>query len=143
MRALLDVNFLIALMDEDHIFNQKAVTWFKSNKNGWSSCPLSQNAFVRISSNPRYTGSIRYSVADSITQLGTLVDNSDHEFWPDDISILDSTHFDPKFIHGPKQLTDLYLLALATKLKGCLVTFDTGIPLSAVRGAQTANLIVL
>jgi uncharacterized protein len=37
-------------------------------------------------------------------------------------------------------LTDLYLLALAAKHHGRLVTFDQGIPLSAISNAKTANL---
>ena len=35
---------------------------------------------------------------------------------------------------GPKQLTDIYLLALAVKHDGRLVTFDRAIPIAAVRG---------
>jgi predicted nucleic acid-binding protein len=45
--------------------------------------------------------------------------------------------------HGPRQLTDIYLLALAVQHEGRLVTFDTGIPLTAVRKATTRKLLIL
>jgi predicted nucleic acid-binding protein len=38
-----------------------------------------------------------------------------HEFWPDDVSVLDPALLDPSRIHGPRPITDLYLLALAVK----------------------------
>ena len=41
------------------------------------------------------------------------------------------------------QLTDVYLLALAVRHGGRLVTFDTGIPLTAVRKATTQKLLIL
>lgn len=44
-------------------------------------------------------------------------------------------------MHGHRQLTDLYLLALALEHGGRLFTFDAQLPLSAVRGAGTAHLL--
>lgn len=41
-----------------------------------------------------------------------------------------------------KQLTDIYLLALAVNHAGCLLTFDRSIPLSAVRGAEQHHLVI-
>lgn len=66
-----------------------------------------------------------------------------HQFWPDDISILDGLKFNHPHIHSPRQLTDLYLLGLAVKNHGCLVTFDQRIPFSAVHGARPGHLVVL
>ena len=42
-----------------------------------------------------------------------------------------------------RQLTDIYLLALAVQHGGCLVTLDRGIPVQAVRGAVATHLVVL
>jgi uncharacterized protein len=47
-----------------------------------------------------------------------------HEFWPNDVSLLDPALLDPSRIHGPRQITDLYLLALAVRHRGSFVTFD-------------------
>ena len=46
-------------------------------------------------------------------------------------------------IHGPRQVTDCYLLALATARGGRFVTFDRAVPTSAVRWATEDNLLTL
>ena len=51
--------------------------------------------------------------------------------------------FDHSRILGPNQITDVYLLALAVKNGGRLVTFDRGVPLKAVRNAQARHLVVV
>jgi len=66
-----------------------------------------------------------------------------HQFRADDVSILDPAAIDATRIHGPRQLTDIYLLALAVSHEGRFVTFDTGIPLATVKHAQSRNLVVL
>lgn len=62
----------------------------------------------------------------------------DHQFWPDDVSLRDTDRFDFGRIHGHDQVTDVYLLALAVRHGGCLVTFDQAIALSAVPSTATA-----
>jgi hypothetical protein len=47
-----------------------------------------------------------------------------HEFWPDDLSLLDPALLDPSRIHGPRRITDPYLLAPAVKHRGSFVMFD-------------------
>ena len=44
---------------------------------------------------------------------------------------------------GHNQITDLYLLALAVRYAGCLLSFDQGIALSSVHGAAPKNLMLL
>jgi len=66
-----------------------------------------------------------------------------HEFWPCEASVLDEQIFDRSRIHGPRQVTDAYLLALATQREGRFVTFDQSVPLSAVPAAMPENLTVL
>lgn len=48
-----------------------------------------------------------------------------------------------KPVHGPRQLTDAYLLALAVQHGGRLVTCDAGIPRAAVIGAMPRHMVVL
>jgi predicted nucleic acid-binding protein len=50
---------------------------------------------------------------------------------------------DHSLLHGPKQVTDVYLLALAVKHGGRLVALDRAIPLAAARRAETKHLILL
>lgn len=143
MRSLLDVNFVIALLDPDHIFQGKAHQWWSINRDsGWASCPLTENGVVRIMSAPGYSGKMRFTPNDMIGRVRDFIDKSDHEFWPDEISLLDEKIFAADRIHTPKQITDLYLLALATKHHGQLVTFEQSIHLSAVTGAKTENLCI-
>jgi uncharacterized protein len=80
---------------------------------------------------------------DAIQLLTMGLEEAGHEFWPDDITITDDQLFDRAFILGPNQITDVYLLGLAVKNGGRLVTFDRGLPLKAVRGAEPKHLVVL
>jgi uncharacterized protein len=66
-----------------------------------------------------------------------------HAFWSDDVSILDSDVANIARIHGPRQLTDAYLVALAVKHHGRLVTFDGRMVRSAAVGSTDAHLVVL
>ena len=66
-----------------------------------------------------------------------------HQLWADDLSMLDTAVFQHTHVHSPKQLTDVYLLGLAVKNQGCLVSFDQRIPLSSVHRARSEHLIVL
>lgn len=142
MRALLDVNVLVALLDVDHVDHIEAREWFIANvEHGWASCALTQNGFVRIISQPRYPSPIPTSAA--IERLARATRTPQHEFWSCEISLLDREIFEPTRIHGPRQVTDLYLLALAATKGGRLVTFDHSIPLSAVPRATAEHLVVL
>jgi toxin-antitoxin system PIN domain toxin len=142
MRALLDVNVLLALFDRAHVHHSPAMVWWVANAAaGWASCPLTQNGFVRVASQKGYARPARLS--DAMGVLSGQIGKPDHEFWPDDISIADVTVFDHSHVLGPNQITDVYLLALAAKNGGRLVTFDRGLPLRAVRGAEARHLVVL
>ena len=59
MRALLDVNVLIALLDDQHLHHAIAKRWFVEHLElGWATCPLSQNGCARILSQPAYSNAI-------------------------------------------------------------------------------------
>jgi uncharacterized protein len=142
VRALLDVNVLIALFDPDHVSHEPAMAWFaKHAKEGWASCPLTQNGCVRIMSSPSYPNP--QPVQALVKRLAEACVEHIHEFWADEPSLLDSAIFDPTRIHGPRQITDAYLLGLAVRHDGRFVTFDGRIPLEAVRRATERNLVVL
>jgi toxin-antitoxin system PIN domain toxin len=142
MRALLDVNVLIALLDADHSLHERAREWLADHaKDGWASCAITQNGCVRIMSHASYPNSIAVKIL--IERLREATRNPAHEFWQDDVSLLDARAIDPTRIHGPRQITDTYLLALAVRRGGCLVTFDRAISIEAVRGATPKHLVVL
>ena len=142
MRALLDVNVLIALHDRDHVHHIRAAQWLEANiQTGWASCPLTQNGCLRIMSQPGY--SQPQPLPALMAMLHQSTSTAFHAFWSDDISLLDAARFQHAHMHSPRQLTDLYLLALAVKNQGRLVSLDLRIPLSAVHGARAEHLVEL
>jgi toxin-antitoxin system PIN domain toxin len=142
MRALFDVNALLGMVDREHMFHPTVRTWWAANKGGgWATCAITQNGFARIMSQPHYSNPVATSEAIGLLAMG--LGEPGHEFWPDDISIMDAAIFDPGHILGPNQITDVYLLALAVRNGGRLVTFDRGLPLRAVRGAEARHVVVL
>jgi hypothetical protein len=142
VRALLDVNVLIALLDSDHISHGAAMSWFSGHaREGWASCPITQNGCIRIMSNAGYPNALPIQAV--MSHLAEACEENVHEFWSDEVSLLDQEVIDSTRIHGPRQLTDIYLLGLAVEHDGRFVTFDGKIPLAAVRKARAHNLIVL
>jgi hypothetical protein len=110
---------------------------------GWASCPLTENGLVRIMSNPDYNRQVRFTPGDLIGRFRQFTGLSDHEFWPDDLSLCDEANFITEHLLSSRLLTDLYLLGLAAKNDGRLVTFDQGIPLNAVRQIRAGHLCVV
>lgn len=142
MRALLDVNVLIALLDTDHIGHAVATSWFAANlKHGWASCPITENETARIMASAGYPNPL--PVAAILQRLAVPKATEHHRFWPDDISLTDTEVFNHAELLGPKQITDRYLLALAVRNNGRFVTFDQGIRPTAVIGAGAGHLIQL
>jgi toxin-antitoxin system PIN domain toxin len=142
MTALLDANVLIALFDGAHLHHRQAHEWLATHRSsGWATCPLTQNACLRIISQPAYPG--RLPVADIARRLHGAISVADHQFWPDDVSLCDPDSIAHDRILSPRHLTDLYLLALAVKHNGRLVTFDRNIPFSAVPAANERHWVIL
>ena len=141
-RALLDVNVLLALLDSDHVDHQRAQAWAeKGLADGWASCAVTENGFVRIISQPRYPSPVPPS--EAIKLLARARDGGSHDFWTCEISLLDPDVIDRSRLHGPRQVTDAYLLALAIAHGGCFVTFDRSLALSSVRDARRDHVAVL
>ena len=142
MTSLLDVNVLIALFDVDHSLHGTAMHWFTANgADGWSSCPMTQNGCIRVMSHASYPN--RFPVDAVVQRLRDATRDRTHQFWPDEVSLLDQNKVDPSRIHGSRQITDVYLLALAAHHRGRLVTFDRAISTDAVVGGGTAHLVKL
>ena len=142
MRALLDVNVLIALLDENHVHHAAASDWLAERiESGWASCPLTQNGCIRILSQPRYPNAL--GVGEAMARLRTAVSTPHHRFIADDVSLLDDAVVDRRRLSGPRQVTDVYLLALAVAHGARMVTLDKSVPLSAVPGASEDSLAAI
>jgi toxin-antitoxin system PIN domain toxin len=142
MRALLDVNVLIALLDAAHVGHARATRWLAGEvEAGWASCPLTQNGCIRIMSQPAYPGAL--AAAEVAGRLAEAAANASHAFWPDDLSLLDDGVLDWSKVLGHRQVTDHYLLALAVRHRGRFVTFDARVSHAAVVGSKPRHLVVL
>ena len=141
--ALLDVNVLVALFDQDHVHHDLAHEWFaEDGAKGWATCPITENGFVRVVSNPKYQpDALRPSAV--LDRLRKFCSSGHHHFWADTVSLRDEGLFAPAAVRGHGQLTDIYLLALARKMGGRLATFDRTISLSAVKGAKPDHLAII
>lgn len=126
MVSLLDVNMLIALAWPSHIHHGRAQTWFSNNAaDGWATCPMTECAFIRISSNPKIIPEA-VSVREAIALLEQFAALQGHTFWEDDIRF--QHEYVPRgLLVGHRQITDAYLLGLAIHRRGRLVTLDRGL----------------
>lgn len=142
MRALLDVNVLIALLDAAHVHHRLATAWLtRELKHGWASCPITQIGCVRIMSQPAYPGALR--AAEIASRLGEASAHAAHVFWPDSVDLLGGPSVSWPHVLGHRQVTDTYLLALAVKNRGRFVSLDRRISPGAVVGAKAEHLLVI
>ncbi len=141
-RYLLDLNALIAFGDPDHEHHQAIQKWFISSGNAdWGVCPLTEAGFVRVTTNPNYQPASR-TIQQATAVLADFATHPGYRYWPiaDKWAALTAPFF--ARLLGHQQVTDAYLLGLAVKEKGILVTFDKGIRYLA--GAEfSQNLLVL
>jgi toxin-antitoxin system PIN domain toxin len=139
---LLDVNVVIALIDPAHAFADAAHHWFsETGRNGWASCPLTQNGAVRILGTPSYPGGAGTPAA-AAELVGGLCARPEHVFWPDEISLFTAPHLRLSALTSVKQVTDTYLLALAVARGGKLLTFDRKLTPAAVTGGAEALVVI-
>ena len=105
----------------------------------WATCPLTENAFVRVLSNPAYPGR-GTTIEDAVSRLRTFCSVQEDQFWPDSVSIQGRGRVRWNHVQGYRQIAYVYLLALAVSNRGRLATFDSTISLKAVEGATAENL---
>ncbi len=138
--ALLDLNVLIAIFNPASPHHERAHAWFGTAKRKpWATCPITMNGFIWVLSQPNYP-SFSATPSELVARLRDWCDMPTHEFWTDEVSLLDATLFRSTQIAGPKKITDAYLLGLAVRRDGQFVTFDKTIPLQAVVGAGPRHL---
>ncbi len=141
-RFLLDVNVLIALIDPAHIQHDRAHEWFaKTGSKAWATCPLTENGVLRIVGHTRYPNSPGTPAAVA-ELMAVFLTRPGHEFWPDDVTLLDGRLIDGTRLLDSGQITDTYLLAMAAAHGGKLASFDRHLVTDAVTdGRQSLHLI--
>lgn len=140
--CLLDVNVVIALIDPAHVQHGLAHDWFARRAPApWATCPLVENGVMRIVGNRRYPDSPG-TPAGVVPYLRGLREAPGHQFWPDDVNLIDDARVDVDRLLDQGQLTDTYLLALARSRGGRLATFDKRIVTDAVESGQQALCLI-
>lgn len=142
-RLLLDINVLIALLDDAHVHNAAALTLFQQPGLKIATCPLVENGVLRVLNLPGYSQYGPAGFEPVRAKLALACADVDHAFWPDDISLRIDGLVNWSRVFGHGQITDLYLLALAVAHQGALATFDHRIALNAVVGAEKSHLLLL
>lgn len=135
--ALLDVNLLLALTWPNHQHHAAAHDWFgRESRHGWATCALTQLSFVRLSSNPAYTPAA-VTPTRAADVLRRLIAHRAHRYW--------KTLPEPEpamFVHalGHQQVQDAYLVRVAERHRGRLVTFDRRLSMHGA-GAESVHVI--
>ena len=141
-KNLLDVNVLIALAEPGHKHYRTAIGGSTpSGKDNWGLCPFTEAGFVRVTTNPAYRPGPR-TLEQAVEILQLIKGFPGYWYWEIDESWATLTAGFASRIVGHQQVTDAYLLGLAIKENGVLVTFDRGLKFMA--GAEfRRNLLVL
>ncbi|MCC6586116.1 MAG: VapC toxin family PIN domain ribonuclease [Bryobacterales bacterium] len=140
MVSLLDVNVLVSLLDSAHVHHEAAVDWFRhvAATEGWATCPITENGFIRVVSHPSYPNlQLSPIQAGQTLALFKAGFSGIYCFWPDSISLTNAELFDLSVLTGARQTTDAYLAGLAFRNRGRLATLDGAIAWRAVRGADS------
>lgn len=140
VRYLLDVNVLVALLDEAHIHHAVAQNLVAQPNLKIATCALTENGVLRVLNLPGYSSYGPAGFEAVRAQLDQLCKDTDHEFWPCDVTLRDDSKIDWSRVMGHNQITDVYLLALAVAHGGALATLDHRVALNAVQGAQARHL---
>ena len=140
-KSLIDLNVLIALTDPEHQHHQKARKWLMSpGRERLGICPFTEAGFLRVTTNSALHLGPR-TMENAIAILQVLKGRDDYWYCPIDESWVTLTARFASRIRGHQQVTDAYLLGLAIKENGVLVTFDKGLQYMA--GAEFRQNILL
>jgi toxin-antitoxin system PIN domain toxin len=123
-KYLLDVNVLIALTDEGHIHHKIVLKWFNTPGLDWGRCAFTEAGFYRISVNPKLG---RLTFGDATNVLAALTERQRYQYWPITANWDELVAPFRERVWGHQQVTDAWLLGLAVKEGGVLVTLDKAI----------------
>ena len=134
-----DVNVLIALTEEDHVHHRRVTAWFDAPGIEWGLCPFTEAGFLRVATNPKVGMHTIEEASEVLTALGK---HAGYSFWPVPSGWADLTAPLKERVFGHQQITDAFLLGLAVKEDGILVTLDKAIQYLA-GATYRRNVLVL
>jgi hypothetical protein len=124
LKYLLDVNVMIALADTQHIHHRVVMRWFGTGGFDWGLCAFSEAGFLRVTTNSRFG---THSLEEAAGVLTGLTRYPGYRFWPIASGWGSLVAPFAGRVFGHQQVTDAYLLGLAVKENGVLVTLDKAI----------------
>ena len=122
MVGLLDVNVLVALLVPEHEHHVLALTWFASEAaaGGWATCTVTELGVIRVCA--QLPGGKWSPEATADRLLMMTISNRGHMWWPGIVS--PAVLPEVRSAGTAKQVTDRYLLGLARRNGGQVITFD-------------------
>ena len=136
MVGLLDVNVLVALLVPEHQHHAAATEWFttEAGQHGWATCAVTELGVIRVCAQLPGGPWPPETTADRLLLLTAA--SREYVFWPDTVS--PAAMAEVRTATTGKQITDRYLLGLARRHGGRLITFDRAI--GATRGSDVVCL---
>ena len=142
MAYLWDVNVLIARTDVRHEHHERMLLWVARHAgSAFVTCPITENGFLRIYGHPAYPGGPG-SPSEALVELRHIRALPNHEFVADSLSLGDTSLVPDLGETTPRQLTDVYLLALAVRHGLEFVTFGENVAAAHVVGGSDALHVV-
>ena len=143
MSHLLDANALIALGWPTHEHHSRMVSWFRQHaRAGWASTAFTQSAFVRIASQPAFSGR-SIAVGEVAELLLRNTSHARHRLVALDFGFADVWAACTGGILGHRQITDAWLLTAAICSGMKLLTFDQGIGQLLASSQERARYITV
>jgi uncharacterized protein len=121
---LMDVNVLLALLDQAHIHNKVVEKWFDTRGLQWALCAFTEAGVVRFLTRPK-SGDMSMEQVTAMLERLKQEPGYHYQPIPADWQTLTKPFF--KRLHGHNQVTDAYLLGLAVREGLILTTFDKAI----------------
>jgi toxin-antitoxin system PIN domain toxin len=135
--GLLDVNVLVALLVPTHEHHVVARHWVVSSgaTEGWATCPMTELGVIRVCAQLPLGSRPPGATADALLQF--RVSSRWYLFWPDAVS--PAVMLEVRQAAAARQVMDRYLLGLARRYGGQVVTCDQALAISG--GADVINLL--
>jgi uncharacterized protein len=135
--GLLDVNVLVALLVPEHQHHAAATQWFtaEAGQHGWATCAVTELGVIRVCAQLPGGPWAPETTADRLVLLTAA--SREYAFWRDAVS--PAALAEVRTATTGKQITDRYLLGLARRHSGRLITFDR--PLAVTGGSDVVCLL--
>lgn len=141
MSWLLDTNALIALGWKGHEHHEPMHRWFARHAaDGWATTALVQSGFLRIASQPWFSGKVVSMAHVAEVLLNTLA-HPKHRLLALDFGVDRVLTVCTGGLYGHRQVSDAFLLTAAARHRCRLLTFDSGIPSLLASDAERQRLV--